>query len=95
MAIDAATVKKVARLARIRVAEERLAPLAAELSGILAWIEQLDEVDTEGVAPMASTEAVTLPMRDDVVTDGGDPAVVLANAPRAERGFFVVPKVVE
>ena len=95
MAIDAATVKKVARLASIRVEDDRLAPLAAELSGILAWIEQLDEVDTEGVAPMASTEAVTLPMREDVVTDGGDPAVVLANAPRAERGFFVVPKVVE
>jgi len=95
MAIDAATVKKVARLARIRVAEERLAPLAAELSGILAWIEQLDEVDTEGVAPMASTEAVTLPMREDVVTDGGDRAAILANAPRTERGFFVVPKVVE
>jgi aspartyl-tRNA(Asn)/glutamyl-tRNA(Gln) amidotransferase subunit C len=95
MAIDAATVKKVARLASIRVAEERLAPLAAELSGILAWIEQLNEVDTEGVAPMASTEAVKLPMRDDVVTDGGDPAVVLANAPKTERGFYVVPKVVE
>ena len=95
MAIDAATVKKVARLASIRVEDDRLAPLAAELSGILAWIEQLGEVDTEGVAPMASTEAVTLPMREDVVTDGGDPAVVLANAPRAERGFFVVPKVVE
>jgi aspartyl-tRNA(Asn)/glutamyl-tRNA(Gln) amidotransferase subunit C len=95
MAIDAATVKKVARLASIRIAEDRLEPLAAELSGILAWIEQLDEVDTEGVAPMASTEAVTLPMREDVVTDGGDPAVVLANAPRAERGFFVVPKVIE
>ena len=95
MAIDAATVKKVARLARIRVAEAELEPLAGELSGILAWIEQLDEVDTEGVAPMASTEAVTLPMREDVVTDGGDAAVVLANAPRAERGFFVVPKVVE
>jgi aspartyl-tRNA(Asn)/glutamyl-tRNA(Gln) amidotransferase subunit C len=95
MAIDAATVKKVARLASIRVPEDRLAPLAAELSGILAWIEQLDEVDTEGVAPMASTEAVSLPMREDVVTDGGDPAVVLANAPRAERGFFVVPKVIE
>jgi aspartyl-tRNA(Asn)/glutamyl-tRNA(Gln) amidotransferase subunit C len=95
MAIDAATVKKVARLASIRVAEDRLEPLAAELSGILAWIEQLDEVDTEGVAPMASTEAVSLPMREDVVTDGGDPAVVLANAPRAERGFFVVPKVIE
>jgi len=95
MAIDAATVKKVARLARIRVEDDRLAPLAAELSAIMAWIEQLDEVDTEGVAPMASTEAVTLPMREDVVTDGGDAAVVLANAPRAERGFFVVPKVVE
>ena len=95
MAIDAATVKKVARLARIRVEDDRLAPLAAELSAIMAWIEQLDEVDTEGVAPMASTEAVTLPMREDVVTDGGDPAVVLANAPRAERGFFVVPKVIE
>ena len=74
MAIDAATVRKVARLARIRVAEERLEPLAAELSGILAWIEQLNEVDTEGVEPMASTVAVPLPMREDVVTDGGDPA---------------------
>jgi aspartyl-tRNA(Asn)/glutamyl-tRNA(Gln) amidotransferase subunit C len=95
VAIDAATVKKVARLARIRVAEDRLAPLAGELSGILAWIEQLNEVDTEGVAPMASTEAVKLPMREDVVTEGGDPAVVLGNAPRSERGFYVVPKVVE
>ena len=95
MAIDAATVKKVARLARIRVAEDRLAPLADELSGILAWIEQLNEVDTEGVAPMASTEAVKLPMRDDVVTDGGDSAVVLGNAPKTERGFYVAPKVVE
>lgn len=95
MAIDAATVKKVARLARIRVEDDQLEPLAGELSGILAWIEQLNEVDTEGVAPMASTEAVSLPMRDDVVTDGGDPAVVLANAPKADRNFFVVPKVVE
>ena len=95
MAIDAATVKKVARLARIRVEDDRLAPLAAELSGILAWIEQLNEVDTEGVAPMASTEAVKLPMRDDVVTEGGDASVVLGNAPKTERGFYVVPKVVE
>lgn len=95
MAIDAAAVKKVARLASIRVAEDRLEPLAAELSGILAWIEQLDEVDTDGVAPMASTEAAPLAMRDDVVTEGGDAAVVLANAPRAERGFFVVPRVIE
>jgi aspartyl-tRNA(Asn)/glutamyl-tRNA(Gln) amidotransferase subunit C len=95
MSIDAATVKKVARLARIRVADEELEPLAGELSGILAWIEQLNEVDTEGVAPMASTEAVCLPQRDDVVTDGGDPAVILANAPKSDRNFFVVPKVVE
>jgi aspartyl-tRNA(Asn)/glutamyl-tRNA(Gln) amidotransferase subunit C len=95
MSIDAATVRKVARLARIRVEEDRVEALAAEISGILTWIEQLNEVDTEGVAPMASTEAVTLPMREDVVTDGGDPAKVLANAPRTERNFFVVPKVVE
>ena len=95
MAIDAATVRKVAHLARIRVEEDKLVPLAAELSGILAWIEQLNEVDTEGVAPMASTEAVSLPMREDVVTDGGDPERILANAPRADRHFFVVPKVVE
>jgi len=95
MSIDAATVKKVARLARIRIEAARLEPLAAELSGILTWIEQLNEVDTEGVAPMASTEAVSLPMREDVVTDGGDASKVLANAPKAGRGFFIVPKVVE
>ena len=95
MAIDAAPVRKVARLARIHVDEARVEPLAAELSGILTWIEQLQEVDTEGVQPMASTEAVSLPMREDVVTEGGDPAKVLANAPRTDRNFFVVPKVVE
>ena len=95
MAIDAATVRKVARLARIRIEDDKVEPLAAELSGILAWIEQLNEVDTEGVAPLASTEAVKLPMREDVVTDGGDAAKIVANAPRTEHGFFVVPKVVE
>jgi aspartyl-tRNA(Asn)/glutamyl-tRNA(Gln) amidotransferase subunit C len=95
MAIDSATVRKVARLARIRVEEARVDSLAAELSGILTWIEQLGEVDTEGVQPMASTEAVSLPMREDIVTEGGDPAKVLANAPRADRNFFVVPKVLE
>jgi aspartyl-tRNA(Asn)/glutamyl-tRNA(Gln) amidotransferase subunit C len=95
MAIDAATVRKVARLARIRESEDRLEPLAKELSGILQWIEQLNEVDTDGVEPMSSAVAVTLPMRDDVVTDGGDPARVLANAPKSDRNFFVVPKVVE
>ena len=95
MAIDAATVKKVARLARIAEPDDRLEPLAKELTGILNWIEQLNEVDTDDVAPMTSAEAAVLPMREDVVTDGGDPAKVLANAPKSNRGFFVVPKVVE
>ncbi len=95
MTIDAETVRKVARLARIREREERLAPLAAELDGIIQWIEQLAEVDTDGVEPMTSAVAVTLPMREDIVTEGGDASVVLANAPRSRDGFFVVPKVVE
>jgi aspartyl-tRNA(Asn)/glutamyl-tRNA(Gln) amidotransferase subunit C len=95
MAIDAATVRKVARLARIAEPEERLEPLARELSGILDWIEQLAEVNTDGVEPMTTSVAMKLPLRDDVVTDGGDPARVLSNAPKSDRGFFVVPKVVE
>ena len=95
MAIDAATVRKVARLARIAEPEEKLEPLARELSGILNWIEQLNEVDTDGVEPMTSAVATPLPMREDVVTEGGDPAKVLGNAPRSEKSFFVVPKVVE
>jgi aspartyl-tRNA(Asn)/glutamyl-tRNA(Gln) amidotransferase subunit C len=95
MAIDAATVKKVARLARIAEPEARLEPLARELSSILAWIEQLNEVATDGVEPMTSAVAAKIAMRDDVVTEGGDPEVVLANAPRRVGNFFVVPKVVE
>ncbi|MDP2009447.1 MAG: Asp-tRNA(Asn)/Glu-tRNA(Gln) amidotransferase subunit GatC [Phenylobacterium sp.] len=95
MAIDAATVRKVARLARIAEPEDRIEPLAKELSGILAWIEQLSEVDTDGVEPMTSAVAVAAPMRDDVVSEGGDSARVLSNAPRTVGGFFVVPKVVE
>ncbi|WP_068874200.1 MULTISPECIES: Asp-tRNA(Asn)/Glu-tRNA(Gln) amidotransferase subunit GatC [unclassified Phenylobacterium] len=95
MAIDAATVRKVARLARIAEPEEKLEPLAKELSGIMNWIEQLNEVDTDGVEPMTTSVAMSLPMRDDVVTDGGDPAKVLANAPKTARDFFIVPKVVE
>ena len=95
MAIDAATVRKVAKLARISEAEERLEPLAAELNGIMAWIEQLGEVDTDGVEPMASSVDLKLPMREDVVTEGGDPERVLANAPKRAGHFFVVPKVVE
>jgi len=95
MAIDVATVRKVARLARIAEPEERLASLATELNGIIAWIEQLNEVDTEGVEPMTSAEAVSLPLREDVVTEGGDPEKVLSNAPKRTGDFFVVPKVVE
>jgi aspartyl-tRNA(Asn)/glutamyl-tRNA(Gln) amidotransferase subunit C len=95
MAIDAATVRKVAKLARIRTPEERLEPLARELSTIITWIEQLDAVDVEGVEPMASAVEVKLPLREDVVTEGGDPSKVLSNAPLSRDNFFVVPKVVE
>ncbi len=95
MAIDAATVRKVARLARIAVPEERIEPLAQELSGILQWIEQLGEVNTDGVEPMTSAVAAVLPMREDVVSDGGDSRRVLSNAPKSADGFYVVPKVVE
>ena len=95
MAIDVATVRRVARLARIREEEQRLQPLAKELSGIMGWIDQLNEVDVEGVEPMTSAVAAKLPMREDVVTEGGDAARVLANAPSEADGFFVVPKVVE
>ena len=95
MAIDAATVRKVAKLAHIRVPDDRLAPMADELSAILQWIEQLAQVDTEGVEPMTSAMPLAMPMREDVVTEGGDAGPILANAPRAQGGFFVVPKVVE
>ena len=95
MSIDAATVRRVARLARIAMPEARLQPLAQELSGILAWIEQLDEVDTEGVEPMTSCVAARLPLREDAITDGEKPEAVLSNAPKAVGHFFAVPKVVE
>ncbi len=95
MSVDKNTVRKVARLARIAVPEERLEPMAKELNGILAWIEQLNEVDVAGVDPMTTPVAMQLPMREDVVTDGGKQDQVLANAPKSEEGFFVVPKVVE
>ncbi|MEM6850898.1 MAG: Asp-tRNA(Asn)/Glu-tRNA(Gln) amidotransferase subunit GatC [Pseudomonadota bacterium] len=95
MSVDPETVRKVARLARIAEPEDKLQPLAKELSGILDWIEQLQEVDVEGVAPMTSAVDATLPMRDDVVTDGGYPERVTENAPQSEDHFFVVPKVVE
>ena len=95
MALDKAAVAHIAALARIRLKEAELAPLAAELSQILAWVEQLAEVDTENVVPMTSVAAMTLPMREDAVTDGDRRDDILANAPQSARGFFAVPKVVE
>jgi aspartyl-tRNA(Asn)/glutamyl-tRNA(Gln) amidotransferase subunit C len=95
MALDKATVKHIATLARIRLAEAELEPLSGELSHILDWVEQLNEVDTTGVPPMTSTATATLPMRDDAVTDGGCRDAILGNAPGAARGFFSVPKVIE
>jgi aspartyl-tRNA(Asn)/glutamyl-tRNA(Gln) amidotransferase subunit C len=93
--LDKATVAHVAALARIRFSESELEPLADELSHILTWIDQLNEVDTAGVAPITSVAAAGLPMREDEVTDGGCREEILANAPRTARGFFVVPKVIE
>jgi aspartyl-tRNA(Asn)/glutamyl-tRNA(Gln) amidotransferase subunit C len=95
MALDKATVAHIAALARIRISEGELEPLAGELSHILDWVEQLNEVDTTGVEPMASAAAASLPMREDTVTDGGCRDAILGNGPRAARGFFTVPKVVE
>jgi aspartyl-tRNA(Asn)/glutamyl-tRNA(Gln) amidotransferase subunit C len=95
MSLDKATVARVATLARIRVADADLAPLAAELSKILDWIAELDEVDTAQIEPMARVVKMKLPMRDDVVTDGGRRDDILRNAPQATEQFFAVPKVVE
>jgi len=95
MSLDPKQVKHIATLARIRVPEAELAGLAGELNGIMTWIEQLNEVNVAGVEPMAGVLSRDLPRRADVVSDGGDPQKVLANAPEATHGFFVVPKVVE
>jgi aspartyl-tRNA(Asn)/glutamyl-tRNA(Gln) amidotransferase subunit C len=95
MSVDHATVRRIAKLARIALSEERVEPMMAELNGILRWIEQLQEVNVEGVEPMTSVVAQKLRMREDVVTAGGDASSIVANAPESEDGFFVVPKVVE
>ena len=95
MSLDPKTVARVARLARIKVPEADLPALADELNHIVSWIEQLDEVDTAGVEPMTSVVHMTLPMRDDAVTDGGNRDAVLANGPQAVGAFFTVPKVIE
>lgn len=93
--IDEAAVAKIARLARIKVTEEEKAHYAKEISGILSWIEQLGEVNTDGVAELTSVSDVRLPWRGDVVTDGSQQEAVLKNAPFAEHGCFGVPKVIE
>jgi len=95
MAIDKDTARRVAHLARIEVPEEELDSLAGELSGILDFMEQLAEVDVEGVTPMTSVTPMELYRRKDEVTDGDMPERVLKNAPDAREGFFAVPKVVE
>ncbi|WP_439544627.1 Asp-tRNA(Asn)/Glu-tRNA(Gln) amidotransferase subunit GatC [Sandarakinorhabdus sp.] len=99
MSVTDETVRKIARLARIAVAEDDVPGLTGELNGILGWIEQLGEVDTSGIEPMPSVMDIagsgTLRWRDDVVSDGNIQDKVLANAPDATSGFFAVPKVIE
>ena len=95
MSIDIDTARRVAHLARIKVEEDRLPALAQELSAVLAFMEQLNEVDIEGVEPMTSVTPMALRLREDAVTDGGYPERILATAPEAREGFFAVPKVVE
>jgi len=95
MSVDAATVRRIAHLARIAVAEDEVEHLWGELNAILAFVEQLSEVDVEGVEPMTSVIPMEVKKRLDEVTDGGIPDDILKNAPATEDGFFVVPKVVE
>ena len=95
MSVDQNTVRRIARLARIAVTDEDVPHLQGELNAILSFVEQLNEVDVGGVEPMTSVTPMPLKQRPDEVTDGGDPAAVLQNAPLSTDGFFVVPKVVE
>lgn len=95
MSVTEDDVRRIARLARIAEPKDRLTQLTGELNGILAWVEMLNEVDLKGVEPMTTPVSTALPMREDNVTDGEIPEKVLKNAPKAEEGFFVVPKSVE
>ncbi len=95
MSLDPATVRRIASLARIRVAEAEIPRLQAELNSILGWIEQLSEVDVDGVEPLAGGAQMALRLREDAVSDGFYPEKILANAPDREGDFFAVPKVVE
>ena len=95
MSVDAATVKRIGRLARIRIEEEEVAGYQAELNAILGFVEQLGEVNVDGVEPMTSVTPMKLRRRDDVVTDGNYAEAIVKNAPLTEDNFFMVPKVVE
>ena len=95
MSLDPATVRRIAKLARLHLEEDEVPRLQHELNGILGWIEQLNEVDVEGVTPLTGAASMALRMRDDVVTDGGIRDEVLSNAPDRAGAFYVVPKVVE
>jgi aspartyl-tRNA(Asn)/glutamyl-tRNA(Gln) amidotransferase subunit C len=95
MSVDADTVRRIAHLARIAVAEDEIEHLKGELNAILAWVEQLGEVDVAGVEPMTSVTPMKMKMRADEVTDGGIPEDIVKNAPASEDNFFLVPKVVE
>ena len=95
MQVDEATVRRIARLARIKVTDAEAKALEGELSGILDWVKQLDEVDTTGIEPMTAVVQTSLKVREDRVTEGGIADDIVANAPAREDHFFVVPKVVE
>jgi aspartyl-tRNA(Asn)/glutamyl-tRNA(Gln) amidotransferase subunit C len=95
MSVDRATVRRIARLARLAITEEEAGRLEKELSGILDWVAQLDEIDTSSVEPMTRVAAMTMKMRKDEVTDGFCAADILKNAPQVDGGYFVVPKIVE
>ena len=95
MSIDAATVKRIGRLARIRVEENEVEKYQGELNAILGFVEQLDEVNVDGVEAMTSVTPMQLRRRDDVISDGGYPEKIVKNAPLSEDNFFMVPKVVE
>ncbi len=95
MAVDEATVRRIAHLARVRIADAAVGPMTAELNGILKWIEQLGEIDTANVEPMTTPVRMKLKMREDKVTDGGTAEDIVKNAPGREETFFTVPKVVE
>ena len=95
MSVDTETVRRIAHLARIAVDESEVAHLQGELNTILAWVEQLQEVDIAGVEPMTSVTPMTMKTRKDEVTDGGKPQDIVKNAPQSDDNFFLVPKVVE